>query len=294
MKWRGRRSSDNVKRSSGRSRGGMGGLGTGGAIGGMGGLGLILLIVFSLISGGNPLDMITGGSGSGAPTQNQESYEPRNEQEAEIEEFLSVVLADTEDVWHEIFQQHNAEYVEPSLHLYQDTVNTACGFASNNMGPFYCGGDQTVYIDVAFANDLRNTFGAEGDFPFAYVLAHEVGHHVQLQTGVLQEVQGLRGRVSDVEFNRQMVNMELQADYYAGVFAHYAQEKGYLDAGDVEEGMQAASGVGDDRIQEMQGGRANPDTFQHGTSAQRKEWFLRGYEYGDLENGNTFELVNPN
>lgn len=293
MKWKGRRTSDNVRKSSGSrsSRGSIGGFGP--LVGSLGGGGILILLVISLLSGLNPLEMLSGDTGTNTlPSQNEGVYEPRNAEEAEIEEFLSVVLADTEDVWNEIFGQHDANYIEPTLHLYQNTVNTGCGFAQNNMGPFYCGADQTVYIDVEFAKDLRTTFDASGDFPFAYVLAHEVGHHVQLQTGLLQEVQGLRGKVSDIEFNKQMVNLELQADYYAGVFAHYAEEKGYLDTGDVQEGMAAASGVGDDRIQEMQGGKANPDTFQHGTSEQRKEWFLRGYEYGDLEHGNTFELVN--
>lgn len=287
MKWRGRRSSGNVSR---RSSAGGGGMRT---AGGLGGIGLILVIIFTLLSGGNPLDALNSGITPGGGSQEQTgTYTPRNEQEAEIEEFLSVVLADTEDVWHEIFAQHDATYREPKLVLYQDTVNSACGFASNNMGPFYCGADETVYIDVSFTNQLREQFGADGDFPIAYVLAHEVGHHVQLQTGVLQEVQQLRGRVQDVEYNNEMVKMELQADYYAGVFAHYAGEKGYLEQGDIQEGMNAAAGVGDDRIQEMQGGRANPDTFQHGSSEQRQRWFLRGYEYGDLENGNTFQVDN--
>lgn len=286
MKWEGRRQSTNVNRSSG---GGMrgGGMRT---IGGLGGGGLILMLILSMIFGGNPLDMLTGGNPGGQHGQVQGEYTPRNAEEAQLEEFLSVVLADTEDVWHDIFAQHGATYREPQLTLYQDSVNSACGFAQSNMGPFYCGGDETVYIDVAFAKDLRTTFGAKGDFPFAYVLAHEVGHHVQLLTGDLQKVQSLRGQVSDVEFNNEMVKLELQADYYAGVVAHYLENKGYLDPGDVQEGMAAASGVGDDRIQEMQGGTANPDTFQHGSSEQRQRWFLNGYKYGDIEHGNTFSV----
>lgn len=287
MQWKGRRQSDNVNKSSGQRS-----LGGGLPIGGLGGTGIILLLVFSLLMGQNPLDMLMGQvSTSTTRSENVGEYTPRTREEAEIEDFLSVVLADTEDVWHEIFKNHGATYREPKLTLYQDSVNSGCGFAQNNMGPFYCGADETVYIDVSFAKQLRTVFGADGDFPFAYVLAHEVGHHVQKLTGDLQRVQSLRGRVSDVEFNREMVKLELQADYYAGVFAHHVRNKGYLEEGDVEEGMRAAAGVGDDRIQEMQGQRANPDTFQHGTSAQRSEWFLRGFKYGDIAHGNTFELL---
>lgn len=281
MKWKGRRSSDNVNRG-----------GSGGRIaGGIGGVGLIIMLLLAYISGQNPLEVLMDNVGSGGltpQTTQQEEYVARNEEERELEEFLSVVLADTEDVWHDIFKQHGAEYREPKLTLYQNSTNTGCGFASANMGPFYCSADETIYIDVSFAKQLRSTFAAEGDFAFAYVLAHEVGHHVQKLIGTLQEVQSLKGQLSKTEFNKVMVMLELQADYYSGVFAHYVKNKGYLEAGDVEEGMAAASGVGDDRIKEMQGGRANPDTFQHGTSKQRQEWFVRGLEYGDLEHGNTF------
>lgn len=286
MKWEGRRKSDNVSKSrgSGRRRG----MALGG---GLGGGGLLFLLVISLLLGQNPLRLIGMLPNETATQESTEDYTPRNQEEKELEDFLSVVLADTEDVWHEIFRSHGQQYREPKLRLYQNSVNSGCGVASNNMGPFYCGADETVYIDVAFAKDLRTTFGAEGDFPFAYVLAHEVGHHVQKLIGTLEKVHSLRGRVSDVEFNENMVRLELQADYYAGVFAHYVKQKGYLDVGDIEEGMKAASGVGDDRIQEMQGRRADPDTFQHGTSEQRRTWFERGVEYGDIEHGNTFELV---
>lgn len=286
MKWEGRRQSDNVTRSSSGGGGSMGGLG---GLGRMGGGGIILLLILSLLFGQNPLDLILGGGGPLTPSENMDSeYKPRNEQEKQIEEFLSVVLADTEDVWHELFKNEGATYREPKLNIFQNQVNSGCGVANSRMGPFYCGADETIYIDVSFAKDLRTMFGAEGDFPFAYVLAHEVGHHVQKQTGKLMEVQGLRGRVSDVQFNNEMVKLELQADYYAGVVAHHMAKRGYLDPGDVEEGMAAAAGVGDDRIQEMQGGRANPDTFQHGASEQRQRWFLNGAKYGDFINGNTF------
>lgn len=284
MKWQGRNKSSNVERSSreGRRRGFA-------PAGKFGGVGLVLAIVVALITGQNPLDAVLGTVSP--PSQRMESrYESRNKEEAEIEEFLSVVLKDTEDVWTGIFDDHGAKYRMPKLRLYQDTVNTGCGFANSRMGPFYCGADERVYIDVSFIHELRTTFKAEGDFPFAYVLAHEVGHHVQKLTGKLQEVQGLRGRVSDKDFNNEMVKLELQADYYAGVVAHHMEKKGYLDPGDVDEGMAAAAGVGDDRIYEMAGKKANPDNFQHGRSDQRKRWFLKGYKYGDLEHGNTFSV----
>lgn len=284
MKWQGRRTSDNVTKR-GSSGGGVK------TVGSIGGGGLILLLIFSLLSGGNPLDLLIGSTLNQTPsTQQSTTFQPRSQEEAEVVEFLGVVLADTEDMWHDIFNQYGSTYREPQLVLYQDTVNSGCGFASSQMGPFYCGADETVYIDATFIEELRTTFEASGDFPFAYVLAHEVGHHVQKLTGDLEKVQSLRGRVSDVDFNNEMVKLELQADYYAGVLAHYLDNQGYLDSGDVEEGMAAASGVGDDRIQEMQGGQANPDTFQHGSSEQRQRWFLKGFKYGDIENGNTFQV----
>ena len=286
MKWEGRRSSDNVRKQGSSGRGGGGFR----SIGSLGGGGIILLLAVSLLLGQNPLDLLLGGGFNTAPsTQQSTTFEPRNKEEAETVEFLGVVLADTEDMWNDIFSKYGQTYREPKLVLYQNTVNSGCGFASSRMGPFYCGADETVYIDATFIEELRTTFAAEGDFPFAYVLAHEVGHHIQKLTGDLEKVHALRGRVSEVEYNNEMVKLELQADYYAGVLAHYLNNKGYLDSGDVKEGMAAASGVGDDRIQEMQGGQANPDTFQHGRSEQREKWFLRGFEYGDLEHGNTFD-----
>lgn len=285
MKWQGRRSSDNV-RKQGSSEGG-GGFGS---IGSLGGGGLILLLVISLVSGINPLTLLIDNIYNTTPSKQQSTtFEPRNAEEAEVVQFLGVVLADTEDMWNDIFSKYGQTYREPKLVLYQNNVNTGCGAASSRMGPFYCGADETVYIDATFIEELRTTFAAEGDFPFAYVLAHEVGHHIQKLTGDLERVHSLRGRVSELEYNNEMVKLELQADYYAGVLAHYLNNKGYLDIGDVKEGMAAASGVGDDRIQEMQGSRANPDTFQHGRSEQRERWFLRGFEYGDIEHGNTFD-----
>ena len=215
MKWQGRRASDNVRKSGSGGGSFGGGMGGGLPMGRMGLGGIVLLLIISLLTGQNPLEMM-GGSGS-APQSESSEFVPRSEEEKEIVNFLSVVLADTEDVWNELFAERGLEYEEPTLHIYQDRVNTACGTGQAGMGPFYCSGDQTVYIDASFAKDLRTTFAAEGDFPFAYVLAHEVGHHVQYQLGDLQKVHQKRG---SSDYNNEMVKMELQADYYAGVFAN--------------------------------------------------------------------------
>lgn len=291
MKWRGRRSSSNVNRR-GSAGGGFGG-GSRRSGGGFpmmpvgGGGGLILMIILFLVFGGN----LFGGGGDPAPTNNttqQEQGYDATAEEQELEDFLSVVLADTEDYWNQIFSERNMDYREPTLHIYQDTVRSGCGVAQSNMGPFYCPADEGIYIDVSFYHDLKNEYGAEGDFALAYVLAHEVGHHVQKQMGILDEVYSLQSQLPEAEFNQYMVRMELQADYLAGVFAHYTQENGYLEQGDFEEAMNAAAGVGDDRIQEKAWGQVVPDKFTHGTSEQRMRWFNRGFEYGDLENGDTF------
>lgn len=291
MKWRGRRSSSNVNRR-GSAGGGFGG-GSRRSGGGFpmmpvgGGGGLILMIILFLVFGGN----LFGGGGNSAPTNNttqQEQGYDATAEEQELEDFLSVVLADTEDYWNQIFSERGMNYTEPTLHIYQDTVRSGCGVAQSNMGPFYCPADEGIYIDVSFYHDLKNEYGAEGDFALAYVLAHEVGHHVQKQMGILDEVYSLQSQLPEAEFNQYMVRMELQADYLAGVFAHYTQENGYLEQGDFEEAMNAAAGVGDDRIQEKAWGQVVPDKFTHGTSEQRMRWFNRGFEYGDLENGDTF------
>ncbi len=267
MKWQGRRKSDNVRRGGG-----------GPATIGVGGL--VLMLIIYLI-GGNPMQVLEqtagGGQNPGPPT--------------ERDEFLSVVLADTEDVWNEIFRENNMDYVEPQLNLYSSVVNSGCGRATSQVGPFYCPLDNVVYIDTSFYDDLTNKFGASGDFAFAYVLAHEVGHHVQNQLGILGKVQSLRGRVSETEYNKYSVALELQADYYGGVFAHYVQNKGYLEEGDIEEALNAASAIGDDKIQEMATGEVRPDTFTHGSSEQRVKWFYEGLKYGDLQHGDTFSAL---
>lgn len=281
MEWRGRRQSGNVR------RGGSGG-GGGGAMIPVGGGGMVLLLILFLIFGGNPGDLIQGSSAVYEQSQSQSS-EPAQVTN-ELEEFLSVVLADTEDVWHEIFQEAGGKYREPTMYLYSGQTSTACGIGNSQMGPFYCPGDEGIYIDPDFYYELSNNFGAPGDFAFAYVLAHEVGHHVQKLTGVTDQVFALQGRVSEQDFNKQLVRLELQADYLAGVFAKHVENKGYLEAGDIGEAMDAAAAVGDDTIQEKHWGRVVPDKFTHGTAEQRQRWFNRGYQYGDLNHGDSFSV----
>lgn len=274
MRWQGRRQSANVEDRRGRSGGGM-------AFGG--GLGIIMLIVFTLL-GGNPMDLINMQSG----TVTQEYVE--SAEERELADFVSVVLADTEDVWHQVFQENNMTYKEPGLVLFSGSVSSACGTASSATGPFYCPSDQKLYIDLSFYNELSKKYGAPGDFAMAYVVAHEVGHHVQTLLGTSAQVQALRGKVSETEYNRYSQRLELQADFYAGVWAHYQEDLGYLETGDVEEAINAASAIGDDRLQKNAQGYAVPDTFTHGTSEQRMRWFYKGYTTGDIRQGNTFEV----
>jgi len=276
MKWRGRGQSTNVEDRRGR---GMGGVGIAG-----GGIGLIIVIIVTLL-GGNPGDLINSTPGtniSDAP------YE-ETEQEKERADFVSVVLADTEVVWNELFKEAGYnDYQEPSMVLYTNQVQSACGNAGSSVGPFYCPGDYKLYIDLSFYDELEQKFNAPGDFAMAYVVAHEVGHHVQTLLGTNEKVMALRQKLSEKEFNQYLIRLELQADYYAGVFAHYAEDEGYLDVGDVEEAINAASAVGDDNIQKKAQGHVVPDSFTHGTSEQRMRWFKKGYESGTIEGGDTF------
>lgn len=274
MKWQGRRGSSNVE-----DRRGMGGKAVLG--GGIGGVGLIFVLIFTLL-GGDPSQLLSGLSGTESVP-----YE-ETEQDRELAEFVSVVLADTEDVWAEVFQEEGMVYEEPVLVLYSGSVDSACGAATSAVGPFYCPGDQKLYIDLSFYQELQNKFQAPGDFAMAYVIAHEVGHHVQTLLGTSQKVHELRNRVSEEEYNKYSVKLELQADYYAGVWARHAQGMNVLEEGDIEEAMTAASAVGDDTIQKRSQGYVVPDSFTHGTSEQRKKWFYRGFESGNLKNGDTF------
>jgi len=209
--------------------------------------------------------------------------------EDSMAQFVSVVLADTEEVWAEIFANSGKTYREPKLVLFSGQVESACGFASAASGPFYCPGDEKVYIDLSFCNELKNKFGAPGDFAIAYVIAHEVGHHVQNLLGVLGEVQEQRQQATTAEANKLTVKLELQADFYAGIWANQAQQKfNILDPGDIEEALGAASAVGDDHLQMQSQGHIVPDAFTHGTSAQRMKWFKKGWETGDPGQGDTF------
>ena len=260
--------------------------------GGMGGA--VILVIVVLIS------MFFGGEG-GSPVQNapsqsaQSSYYPPTHQGAgneQLRDFVSVVLADTEDTWRPLFRQMDRTYQEPTLVLFSDQVRSACGFASTASGPFYCPADQKVYIDLSFYQELRTRLGAPGDFAQAYVIAHEIGHHVQNQLGILPKVHQLRSRVSKSEANQLSVMLELQADCFAGVWAHHAQQaRNILEAGDIEEGLNAASAVGDDRLQKQSRGYITPDSFTHGSSAQRVGWFKQGLQTGNLEACDTFNAA---
>ena len=271
MRWRGRQGSGNVS-----DRRGMGGkLAVGGGLGG------IVVLILSLLLGGNPLYTINiGGQGNYTPSA----------EEDERAQFVSVVLKDTEDVWNGLFEQEfNADYQEPTLVLFSQSDQSGCGFATAATGPFYCPLDNSVYIDLSFADQLAQQFGAAGDFALAYVVAHEVGHHVQNLLGTSGKVREARQGMSEVEGNKLSVALELQADFYAGVWAHHAQQlKQTLEPGDIEEALRAANAIGDDRLQKQSQGHVVPDAFTHGTSEQRMYWFKKGFDTGDVNEGNTF------
>jgi predicted metalloprotease len=277
MLWQGRRESDNVEDARGSGGGGRIVLG--------GGIGTVILVVLYLLLGGNPQALFNSQQAQLPQTAQYDSQAPRDE----ASKFVRVVLADTEDAWNAIFQQMGAQYEEPKLMLFTDQTRSGCGFASGATGPFYCPEDRRVYIDLGFFRELQNRLGAAGDFAEAYVIAHEVGHHVQNLLGISDRVQAARRRVSEAEYNRLSVRLELQADFLAGVWARYNDRvKHVVEAGDIEEAMRAAAAVGDDRLQYRSRGYVVPDSFTHGTSEQRVRWFRRGYETGDLRQGDTF------
>jgi predicted metalloprotease len=273
MRWQGRKQSENVEDRRGVPVGKI-------AVGG--GVGTLLLALVVAFMGGDPRALLQ----QAAPPGANEALAPGkvDPREQPLKEFVSVVLADTEDVWRELFRKHaQRPYREPKLVLYTGEVRTGAGLASAAMGPFYSPGDEKVYLDLSFCEELKTKFRAPGDFAIAYVLAHEVGHHVQKLLGYMDLVDKQRGRTSKAEQNRLSVRLELQADFLAGVWAHHAERsKGILEAGDVEEGLGAASAVGDDRLQKQTQGYVVPDSFTHGTSAQRAKWFRLGLQTGDL------------
>jgi len=277
MKWKGNRQSTNVDDRRGSSTGGK--VAVGGGI-----IGLIFLAI-QLFSGGDISETLQQ-----LETQTQSTSGESREltaDELEMGDFMETLLAYTEDTWSEIFSNNNMNYQEPGLVLFTDGVQTACGGASSASGPFYCPSDQKVYMDLGFFNELRTRFGAEGgDFAIAYVMAHEVGHHVQTLLGTSGKVRQMQQGLSQTEANELSVALELQADFYAGVWAYYNKE--YLEEGDIQEALSAANAVGDDAIQKRTQGRVVPDAFTHGTSQQRKEWFMKGYKTGDIRQGDTF------
>jgi predicted metalloprotease len=277
MRWRGERQSSNIEDRRGLSVGRV-------AVGG--GLGTIVVLVLALLFGINPQNLLEQLPEN--PQQEVQSSRPQNTEEEELKQFVGVVLAKSEDVWNEVFRKNGRQYREPTLVLFTDQVRSACGIAGAAVGPFYCPGDEKVYIDLSFYEQLRRQFKAPGDFAQAYVIAHEVGHHVQKLLGISDRVDAMQRGASEVEANQLSVRLELQADFFAGVFARYVQNQGVLDAGDIEEALQAASAVGDDQIQRRTTGYVVPDSFTHGTSEQRLRWFRKGYESGDVRQGDTF------
>jgi predicted metalloprotease len=290
MKWEGERQSDNVE----DRRGGGGGGGRRPAIGGRGiGIGsIVVALLAGWAFGINPLTVLglLSGGDMGAPAMEQQAPAARPPANDRAAMFASTVLADTEDVWRAVFKAGGGTYQDPRLVLFRGTTPTACGRGESAMGPFYCPGDGKVYLDLGFFDTLSQRLGAPGDFAQAYVIAHEVGHHVQNLLGVTAKVDGMRGKVSEVQMNALSVRVELQADCLAGVWTHHSQKgKGWLDQGDVEEAMKAAAQIGDDTLQRNASGAVRPETFTHGTSAQRMTWFRRGLQGGAVKECNTFD-----
>jgi len=292
VRWGSMRDSGNVEdqESAGPARGLGGGFK-------LGGVGLVAVLAISWFLGLNPLDVLRslqGGESSSGPTQSA----PAPSASApgardEIKEFIARVLGDTEDTWSAIFKKMGREYRPPKLVLFRGAVDSACGLASSAAGPFYCSPDDRVYLDRSFFQDLSKRFGAPGEFARAYVIAHEVGHHVQNQLGITGKVAQQRGRASEARSNALSVRVELQADCFAGIWGHYAKQRGLLDPGDVEAGLAAAAAIGDDRIQQQSRSRVSPESFTHGSSAQRVRWFRSGLDSGDVNLCNTFETARP-
>jgi len=279
MQWQGRRESSNVDDRRGISGGKL-------AIGG-GVIGIIFILAKFLLGDGD----ISNLSQLVQQPQQQQTEMTVEQKEADEKEaqFVKVVLADTEDVWSKLFNDMGRTYTDPTLVLFRGATSTGCGNASASTGPFYCPADQDLYIDLSFAQDLKKQFGATGDFAMAYVVAHEVGHHVQYLLGMTKKMQQLQQQLSETEYNKYSVRLELQADFYAGLWAHYDQKmKNVIDPNDIQEALDAANAIGDDRLQQQYQGSVTPDSFTHGTSAQRMYWFKKGYETGDFKQGNTF------
>ena len=289
MKWEGNRESSNVED---RRDGDDGGASGGGIMGGRSiGIGTIVVaLVGGWIFGINPMTIISLMSGGSAPqVQQQQAPAHRPPKDDQLAKFVSTVLADTEDVWTDVFAKAGGTYKDPTLVLFRGATRTACGQGQAAMGPFYCPGDQKVYIDLGFYETLKNRLGAPGEFAQAYVIAHEVGHHVQNLMGISEKVDAMRSRVSKTQYNALSVRLELQADCFAGLWAHHAQDaRKILESGDIESAMNAAARIGDDALQRASGGEVVPDSFTHGTSAQRQRWFNTGYQTGVVKSCDTF------
>ncbi|WP_377296318.1 neutral zinc metallopeptidase [Rhizobium sp. SGZ-381] len=295
MQWRGRRQSDNIEDQRGAGGSSLGGRGIripigGGRGGGIGIGGLIFIVIVCFMLGINPLTLLSGGDigMDGGSSGTRQQAEPRSAQNDEMTAFVRTVLAETEDTWNGIFQRAGQTYEEPTMVLFSGGVRSACGSASSATGPFYCPNDRKVYLDTGFFRQLSGQYGASGDFAEAYVIAHEVGHHVQNLTGVLPKFNQMRGSMSEVDANRMSVRVELQADCFAGVWGKSTQQRGILEAGDLEEALNAAQQIGDDTLQKRSQGYVVPDAFNHGTSAQRVTWFRKGFVSGDIKACDTF------
>lgn len=281
MRWKGRKASSNVddRRSTPGKKMAVGG-----------GIGTLAIVVIVMLLGGNPEKLLNQMGSSSGSTQG--TPVPTSPEEDKLADFVSVVLADTEDVWHEQFRKMGKTYKEPQLILFKGSDQSGCGFASAATGPFYCPADQKVYIDLAFCNELKTKFKAPGDFAIAYVIAHEVGHHIQHILGITDQVHSKKGRISEKEYNQLSVRLELQADFLAGAWAHHAQRMhNILEKGDIEEALRAANAIGDDRLQKQAQGYTVPDSFTHGTSEQRQRWFKKGLESGNIADGDTFNAT---
>lgn len=293
MRWRGKQGSQNV---DDRRTGSYGGRGGGRKTGAKLGIGGIIIIIIALLMGENPMQLLQMAQQQGEQQEQQggQTGTTGNQAEDELAQFVSVTLAYTEEVWTKLFpEQLNGRYVQPTLVIFTGETKSACGFASAATGPFYCPADQKLYIDLSFYQQLRDRFGAPGDFAMAYVVAHEVAHHVQYLMGVTRQVQSQRGRVSETAYNQLTVKLELQADFLSGVWAHHAQKMhNILEEGDIREALQAANAIGDDRLQMQARGYVVPESFTHGTSEQRMRWFSKGFKTGQVSQGDTFN-ANP-
>lgn len=276
MRWQDLRRSKNVDDRRGRSAGGKVALG---------GIGVVIVVVLGLLTGQDPRELLS--TIQDGQVLEQTGTQPRGPRaDDQMADFVTAVLGSTEDVWGQIYANYNARYQPPALQIFDNATRSACGGASSATGPFYCPADQKVYIDLSFCDDLRDRFKAPGEFAVAYVIAHEVGHHIQNLMGINQQVEAQRGRISQKDFNRLSVKQELQADFLAGVWAHHAQSmQNILEPGDLEAALTAANAIGDDKLQQQSQGYVVPDAFTHGTSQQRMYWFKRGYQTGDLNQG---------